>query len=470
MNAIAKKNKIQDKKIIKIFIYLMFFLIPTGLAAFFPLSFNNHVSHGGILFILLLVFGLSVLVSGSWRRTPLDKWVILLAAAKGYAFSLFLFEVNHIDQASFVAERNTFITTIFLYLSFFVITNLVSLSEKQISILVRMYGLGVLLTALLMVYVYYSLGPAIAVTDIFEVKENISRFMMHSRLSNHNNYIPPHPELTLQWLQSVGSTISIGPFLAFCTVFISGYAYSANNKKLLWISLAVILAMATILTASRSGVVALFTGLFVLMMSIVYLRTRRMENYAVITYLIIILILCIFLAVTFIFGLSERFDVAAVEKEPRWRLWLNGLLLILQNPLGIGQRGLYIALEFSNDITDLGYLKFKHNHVHNAFIQFGVEAGLIGLIVISGVFLSGLRYAANTMVILKRYYYQIHVYRNSVGLALGIFSGYAPVFIGMMFESSFLTTASLFTSTILIFFALTMLVNSKIKSLAFRSA
>ena len=139
-------------------------------------------------------------------------------------------------------------------------------------------------------------------------------------------------------------------------------------------------ALALILTKSRSGNFS-FVSLITILIIYEWVKNKKINFLIIILLSIIILD---FLIITIIFGIdgiATRFVETSLETEGRFPVFHFGLRQILNFPLfgyGLGNFETIYRLEIQDN-------EFFYDHIHNDFIEFAGEIGLIGIIIL-GVF------------------------------------------------------------------------------------
>lgn len=144
--------------------------------------------------------------------------------------------------------------------------------------------------------------------------------------------------------------------------------------------LILLFALALILTKSRSGNFA-FVSLITILIIYEWIKNKKINFLIIILLSIIILD---FLIITILFGIdgiASRFVETSLESERRLPVFYFGLNQILNFPLfgyGLGNFETIFRLEIQDN-------EFFYDHIHNDFIEYVGEIGLIGIIIL-GIF------------------------------------------------------------------------------------
>jgi len=428
-----------------IFVYLVFCCsaAPAVVSSILPLTFNNRVPGAAVACILVLYAFLSKLKPDLGGNEGKINWVfILLIAVKLYAFYIFYLLVYvDVNVEFFRIQQVTLISVLFCYFSFFIFSYVVKFNRTSVPTYVWGIATGTLGMAIFALLTLYEVGPKSGIFGLYEIKRNL--------------YVVQQNDLfTKQWLRSWNSaveySIGFGPLLALLGTFLLSYAILESRRLLKYV--AYFAYLVAFLSVSRSAVLGVCLGLLAAIGTSSYLSVRNNSKKTGFRSFILFVLFVLFVTVVVYSDYSARFSLAAVRDQPRWDLWWNGILFVIKNPMGGGQDILSFISEYhSGDMLE--GLFFSHNHVHNTFIQMGVEGGFLGFIVIAFLYYLSFK---QSFINMKRYRMFANngysVYGSS--LAGALFASHVTALAGMMFTSSFLSRASVYTGVIIFFMVL----------------
>jgi O-antigen ligase len=457
------------RKIIHLNLTLYFLLVPTAIAAVLidivPISFNGRLSGGGILIVLISLHLLLLFWKGNWKYTDLDLLLVALIFFKLIAFLKFNQNFDHISGSAYSAQRNIFLSTIFTYLSFFTLSYFISLKKTQIYNLVKAYSIGAITTIIGTFILIYFIQGNTGANNLFEIKNFIGHYkagIADPSISLEYKYgLPETIPLLQKWISGIESTLTLGPFLGFLGVFFLGLSvYSKKKFNLYWLILSMFSFCGAFLTGSRSALVSISLSIFTIFFFYNFIVCLRKKDFILRIGLLVIFITTGFAILIFTTDYAQRFSFGILQEQPRLLLWINSILLIGHNPLGYGQGYIFFQKTTGNSGFPFG-LQFSHNHSHSAFIQSGIEMGLLGAIVVTGILLVGIYYAFQNVKISRYFHYkypQKNLYQL-IALNLGIVGALTSAIISMLFESKFFISNSIFTPNIIIMLVMAIKIN-----------
>lgn len=171
---------------------------------------------------------------------------------------------------------------------------------------------------------------------------------------------------------SFSSPNQLSLYLSFLIILIINQIWRFPRKNRLYVIAVLILFSALLLTASRSGWVALFAGF-----GVSFVLWRRKQK----TIMIGIGMTLVFLVILFGFGLDEWLlnTVTGREISANYHLsiFLDNLKTIWENPLGVGPGNVGArAYRFGTRSSNINYYATE-----SFLMQFGLEYGMLGIII-----------------------------------------------------------------------------------------
>lgn len=171
--------------------------------------------------------------------------------------------------------------------------------------------------------------------------------------------------------------------------------FFAKVRKWVYGAFAIILALATILTFSKAGIITLFVfGLAILINAIIKLRKPKIGLIAVI--FTTLFVLCVNSISKKPLARLERMVQTIIGSEEenqndsnstRIKLWKASNELISENwMLGVGTGDVHYELNKINTKNGDMHLVEKNLNSHNQFLNTGVALGIVGIILIVGAF------------------------------------------------------------------------------------
>ncbi len=194
------------------------------------------------------------------------------------------------------------------------------------------------------------------------------------------------------------------------------YVNRSKFKKLLFLSSTIFIGYAVLYTGSRGGYLGVLTGI-IAFFSLIY---RRRKFKLVMFVLCAALILLTVLPGEYKSRFMSIFDSEGYsytnERVGRVAIWKRGLLAFRSNPLGVGIKNFSLAEGAQKQ--EEGVIG-KWMVAHNAYIQIGVELGVLGLILYLFFLISGFMSVKRIVYYaqkLKNYRYHILAYGLTASL------------------------------------------------------
>lgn len=336
--------------------------------------------------------------------------------------------------------------------------------------LMSIYSIGAITTIIGAFALVYYMGLNLGLANIYEMRRSIKHIgdeIVKEDLITVNLYeFDTKYKLLNNWKSGVESTLTIGPFVAFLGSFFLGFAlFKKGLQKHYWVSLSMMCYFAAFLMASRSAILIIIFGIFTVAIGFQFITNARFQSFAVRNLLIFFLSLLVLVAIVISTDYKDTINLAMIKQQARWSLWYNAIKLIIANPFGYGQAYIFIENNYGTRDFPLDAY-FNHNHAHNAFFQIGVETGLLGILLVSSILFSALYYSYRNLLILRKLYFnENYVFPNTIAaLNLGTLGALVCSVVGMIFESKFFVSASIFTPNIILMIVFSIKINVYLKS------
>ncbi len=191
----------------------------------------------------------------------------------------------------------------------------------------------------------------------------------------------------IYWVREVTSGTPFGPFVnrnhyaGFIDMLILptiGIAFTRQRKEkqVLFGFFAVIMVVSVFMSLSRAGIISFIISFAVFSLFIIYKKFRYNKKVAIAIFLSVIVSYLIYLGVD---PVIERFYHTDLTREERFTLWADtykGFKDFILTGSGLGTFLNVFPLYSSKPSTII------YDHAHNDYIEFLIEAGIIGVILI----------------------------------------------------------------------------------------
>jgi putative inorganic carbon (hco3(-)) transporter len=319
-HVISNNNRIEKMdSLIRVFIYLLVFIIPLSKS-------GVHIVSGLLLLSLIpcLFFFKLDLLEGNMNKGIFCFLLIILISAF-WALSPY-----HVFRG--------FLSPVLEYVILYYATINFIESKKELKITFISYWVSNVICAGYGVYQYFILG----------VSQAKSFVQVPNRL---------------------------GSIMMIFVIFNFSILLFGKDKKLKLFGLIGILfgILGLFASVSRSALISLTIGLFVVSI----LKDKRM----IIAFLVIMVLIGTFIPKQYIDRLKQLKDRQSFNVKTRIEMYETGVKLFKNKPLtGIGFNNVGLIYDKLNLKDLLNKLQFKHKHLHDIFINIGVELGIFGLL------------------------------------------------------------------------------------------
>lgn len=155
----------------------------------------------------------------------------------------------------------------------------------------------------------------------------------------------------------------------------------AREKKFLYGFLAVIMSIAVFFSLSRGGIVSFFTGMALFGFLLVATRLQQRKIWLIGIFLVVVLTYLVWLGVD---PIMQRFSQTDISKEQRLIVWSTTLTAAKDFWLTGSGLGTFLHVF---PLYSPASVQSIYDHAHNDYLEFLLEAGLVGAVML--VFFAG---------------------------------------------------------------------------------
>jgi O-antigen ligase len=150
-------------------------------------------------------------------------------------------------------------------------------------------------------------------------------------------------------------------------------------KRILFGFMACVMLLALFLSFSRAGIVSFFIATLIILSCLLLRRSFKKYFFYIIPFILLVSILTFFVATTKE-PLLERFSNSSDGFLERWNLYKDGFRMFLDFPIfGVGLSNFnYVFSSYDSAVYQTVFIS-----VHNDWLQFLIEAGLVGFLFIA---------------------------------------------------------------------------------------
>lgn len=441
---------------IKLLVVLIFFFTPTTAAIFLPLSFNNKLTTGYLLLILLFSlfwYSRKNIFSMDFQIQKFAVFYLLI--------NIFFAAVVFIVFPSFGMQGKVDIivkplaTFIVAASALWVVYKGILKSGISIDACIVSLALGITLAATHQIFIFSTM-PSLNVYEYRNALYDYS-YEVRAEFTGTNIRDLPFPgKASYGVFTTYGGTTVIGPLFSMCAAFfLVLYFYSVRNKKkLLYLIAGSASLVVVFFSASRSSLLGLIVSLAVVPLIVAIARRKILISRST---LFTVLITLFFLLIVFLIYwdpilaiVSSAFtfvNIEAMSGNSRIDLFSNALVFFANYPFGAGYEYVRIA-NLSTNISLSGSVQFQHNHLHNFYLTNLIEFGIVGFVSWMILLLS----------VFKHAFLNIRHFKSSRrgALSIALMAALAAACWHMLFATMLMRSDLIYASTFFLFVTLVL--------------
>jgi O-antigen ligase len=191
----------------------------------------------------------------------------------------------------------------------------------------------------------------------------------------------------IYWLRQIYEGTPFGPFgnrnhyAGFIGMLIPltlGLAFTRRRRerRLLFGFFAVIMAVSLFFSLSRAGIISFFAGITVFALFLTWHKIRAKKIWALAIFVFVIFLYLLYLGID---PIIERFYQTDLTREARFAAWAGTLHAIKDFYMTGSGLGTYI---YVFPLYSTGAFIFILDHAHNDYLEFILEAGIVGTILL----------------------------------------------------------------------------------------
>ena len=360
-------------------IYGVFFLTPTTLAMFAPITFNNKLTSGGIVLLLSILF-LTYVAKIKYQKEHLYLLMFILINIIYYFISILHYGVWPIHKDMFDTTI-VLITSLITMFTVFVYYAVIIKSKANLLLFPWLFGAGIFVNAIFAILMYNVVSKVFDISSTYEFRDIFYKLETDPKLDETMNTLPSIAQWVFKYYDIMGGTASIGPFLSFAATYLLIYfIFSSNKSKSIFLLFISFMAYyGAYLMASRSSLLTPVVGIITLFLILSY---QQYKKYFIISLFVMIGLFFSIIWLIYFYSDSipilKRLTLEVMLENQRIKLWSVALLLSLFNPFGYGYNYIWLNYAFLDGNFPFEMV-FEFHHVHSVYFMTLLEFGFIGL-------------------------------------------------------------------------------------------
>ncbi len=456
---------------------LLFLLTPTPItnlvSGFIKIALSNKYSSSGVGLLLVSFHLFIVLHKKKWKKTSLDFFILSYIFLNIFYFIYAVF-VYDIKGEELVGQQKLLILSVLTFLLFFAVYYFLGYNGKLYSKLIKTFTAGALFfTAIPNIIVIVYLAFVQGTSDLYTIKTTLKLIAIDVQNLEPWEMIQKYPSYgslivyVARFSEGLTNTVMLANLLSFCAVLSLGMHLFSSRKINLWFLSFCLMAVSSLLLTQRTAMMGLIVGVLFVYLIIQALKTRDV-TVAIFRTLVLSIFVTI-LAGFFILSqdsLMNKLTVEGFKQESRWVLWRNAIYLISINPFGYGYLSVHNESIFGDGKFADG-VSFEHSGIHNVFLSNGMDLGFFGMLVYIAIVLIPLLVSIRNLSMVFKINLSFQVIKDDIALKMAVLA--LPLYligmIGMFFTDHIFVYVSAYTTTIILFIAVSFKVNKMLKGI-----